>query len=94
MDEMTLTLNNPLTEEQRNDITDVDFENTDKIWFTTKHQKTVEFVKRKKGKWISLDDFRGKYNEFGYKCSECKEQSDYEENFCPNCGADMRGEKE
>lgn len=45
---------------------------------------------RKKGRWISLDDFRGRYNEFGYKCSECGEQSDYEENYCPNCGVDMQ----
>lgn len=44
---------------------------------------------RKKGKWISLDDFRGKYNTCGYKCSECGEHSDYEENFCPWCGAKM-----
>ena len=44
-----------------------------------------------KGHWISLDDFRGKYNDRGYKCSECDEHSDYEEDFCPNCGADMRG---
>lgn len=48
----------------------------------------------KKGKWISLDDFRGKYNENGYKCSECDEHSDYKENFCPNCGADMRQREE
>ena len=47
-------------------------------------------AERKKGRWISLDDFRGKYNDRGYKCSECDEHSDYEENFCPNCGADMR----
>ena len=46
-----------------------------------------------KGHWISLDDFRGKYNENGYKCSECGNQSDYEENYCPNCGADMRESK-
>ena len=46
---------------------------------------------RKKGKWISLDDSRGKYNDYGYKCSECGEHSEYEENYCPNCGADMRG---
>ena len=45
----------------------------------------------RKKKWISLDDFRGKYNTCGYKCSECGEHSEYEENFCPNCGADMRG---
>ena len=44
---------------------------------------------RKTGKWISLDDFRGKYNTCGYKCSECGEHSDYEENFCPWCGAKM-----
>ena len=43
----------------------------------------------KRGKWISLDDFRGKYNENGYKCSECDEHSDYKENFCPHCGAKM-----
>lgn len=46
------------------------------------------------GHWISLDDFRGKYNENGYKCSECGNQSDYEENYCPNCGARMVREGE
>ena len=59
-----------------------------------KFQHWVEIqptIERKTGKWISLDDFRGKYNTNGYKCSECGEQSDYEENYCPNCGADMRG---
>ena len=49
-------------------------------------------AERKKGRWISLDDFRGKYNDRGYKCSECDEHSDYEENFCPNCGAEMIGD--
>lgn len=47
-------------------------------------------IERKKGGWISLDDFRGKYNTNGYKCSECGEHSEYEENYCANCGADMR----
>lgn len=41
------------------------------------------------GRWISLDDYRGKYNDYGYKCSECGEHSDYEANFCPNCGTRM-----
>ena len=44
---------------------------------------------QKIGQWISLDDFRGKYNECGYRCSECGEHSDYKENFCPNCGTKM-----
>ena len=45
------------------------------------------------GEWISLDDFRGPYNEFGYKCSKCGEQNDYQDNYCPNCGARMEGEE-
>lgn len=45
MDEMTLTLNSPITEEQWDDITDVDFEHTNEITFHTKHGKIVKFVK-------------------------------------------------
>ena len=41
------------------------------------------------GHWISLDDFRGKYNDNGFMCSECGEHSDFEENFCSNCGCRM-----
>ena len=53
-------------------------------------------VERKKGKWI-LTDFP---DEQTYKCSACGEywafiEGNPTENgayFCPNCGADMRGE--
>ena len=45
MDEMTFTLNNPLTEEEWDLIEDVDFDNTNSIEFHTKHGKTVKFVK-------------------------------------------------
>lgn len=57
--------------------------------------KTIvsKVTERERGEWISLDDFRGKYNEFGYKCSECGTQNDYQDNYCPHCGADMRGEE-
>lgn len=44
-DTFELTLNNPLTEEQWDQITDVDFDHTDRIWFHTKHGKEVEFAK-------------------------------------------------
>ena len=27
-------------------------------------------------------------------CSYCGEEQDFSSNFCPNCGADMRGEKD
>lgn len=47
-------------------------------------------IKQKKGKW--LNNYQP-----GYKCSECGgyleiDCGDVEMNFCPNCGADMRGE--
>lgn len=44
-DEITLTLNNPLTDEQWDAITDVDFDKTERITFETKHGKHVEFAK-------------------------------------------------
>jgi hypothetical protein len=44
-DEITLTLNSPITDEEWNAIMDVDFDHTDRIWFHTKHGKDVEFIK-------------------------------------------------
>lgn len=97
IDEMTLTLNSPITEEQWDVITDVDFEHTNEITFHTKHGKIVKFVKasaqpeRKKGHWTEANT-----HTFGiYECDVCKgwtyipnKPSEY--NFCPRCGADMR----
>ena len=77
MDEFTLTLSSPITEEQWDAITDVDFDYTDRICFNTKHGKQVEFVKRKCGKWIGL------------KCDQCGQIDMSKPNFCPNCGARM-----
>jgi hypothetical protein len=44
-DTFEFTLNSPLTEEQWDMITDVDFDRTDRITFHTKHGKEVEFTK-------------------------------------------------
>lgn len=44
-DTFEFTLNNPLTEEQWDMITDVDFDRTDCITFHTKHGKEVQFTK-------------------------------------------------
>ena len=99
MSEMTLTLNSPITEEQWDAITDVNFDNTDRIWFHTKHGKEVEFVKRKQGKWIDEPVYKqtmdGKTWDGYTYCSECREMYEYgyRSRYCPNCGADMR-EKE
>lgn len=51
------------------------------------HIKTAPTIEeRKKGKWIPFDIP-------WYQCSECgavREHKSFMENFCPNCGADMR----
>lgn len=52
----------------------------------------ADVVEREKGKWAShlLDDG----SLWAYYCSECYHYLpyglDWEPNFCPNCGADMR----
>lgn len=48
---------------------------------------------RIKGRWKLLpgrDDEHIRY----LHCSVCHFNGDYESNFCPNCGADMRGEQD
>lgn len=53
---------------------------------------TIE--ERKNGKWIPSVDRWGDIvtTVEGYTCSECGSFNTDKDNFCPNCGADMRGE--
>ena len=44
---------------------------------------TIEAEPVKRGRWID-----------GMKCSECGQIDWTKPNYCPNCGADMRGEEE
>lgn len=94
MDEFTLTLNSPITEEQWDMITDVDFDRTNEVTFHTKHGKQVVFVKRKKGRWIEITPPDDAGNAF-YKCSLCQCGETHtpavKVSYCWNCGADMRG---
>ena len=58
----------------------------------------ADVVERKRGKWIDRDDVHYGWNT--WQCSVCGDEFILEEgtpdvngyNFCPNCGADMRGE--
>ena len=54
---------------------------------------TADVPERNVGKWI----WQGSVSEGCWVCSECKHkfyQGYGNENFCPNCGADMRKETE
>jgi hypothetical protein len=46
MDEFTFTLSSPITEEDWDMITDVDFDHTNEITFHTRHGKEVKFIKQ------------------------------------------------
>ena len=50
---------------------------------------TVE-PERKTGKWKDHE----KYPNLAYLCSECSYFTTMRSHFCPNCGADMRGEED
>lgn len=52
---------------------------------------TVDAVERKKGKWMHKK-ITADFHVVG-QCSVCKERRRID-NFCPNCGADMRGGEE
>ena len=57
-------------------------------------QKLIEALPsadRPQGEWIYIDEpIIG--NPYGrYKCSECNFEEPFESDFCPNCGARMKG---
>lgn len=49
----------------------------------------VKIEERPHGKWTRLDEY-----ESVWRCSACDEVSCCKADFCPNCGADMRGDEE
>ena len=55
---------------------------------------TYSFPDREKGEWISREG-TGECFPFWerHKCSKCGKYGEGTFNFCPNCGADMRGDK-
>ena len=76
-------------------------------WDTTYERSQVEEMLkslpsvtpiRPKGKWIEKVDEETAYSKtWHYECSECGKNNTCfggNPNFCPHCGADMRGEKE
>lgn len=54
----------------------------------TKYIRELPSVENK-GKWIKVD-LKG-YTEYLWKCNKCKAHHRAMYDFCPSCGADMRG---
>lgn len=54
---------------------------------------SAESVKHGEWKYYNYSDINNPYVGW-YECSVCKQYEHIEHKFCPNCGADMRGNKE
>ena len=63
------------------------------IYDTTEAIERLPIIQPRRGKWI---DTKGNTEWYAreYECSECGGTMLGESNFCPNCGADMRGEQD
>lgn len=59
-----------------------------------KNQPPVEAVPVVHGEWIEFDVDYGGIPAVGHQCSECGRSNGFITDFCPNCGADMRGTHE
>ena len=102
MADYEMTLHNPLTDEEWDLITDASLDNTNEITFITKQGKEVKFVKASAdvrenvmGEWIHKSEKLAPLNTvWWYECSACGHHAfnGMITDFCPNCGADMRGE--
>lgn len=49
---------------------------------------TIEAVPVVHGKWTKI--YGSCMYVFSFRCSECNKLVEFDTNFCPNCGADMR----
>jgi len=80
-------------------MTDVNTEKTPSFTITDKYGHTAEYMKVVHGKWIHRP---GSWFHNDYQRSECGDYLDFnglnagrgDANYCPNCGADMRGEQD
>lgn len=51
----------------------------------------IPYEERHKGYWDKINHGDYESPDIAIRCSECLEEVDEESNFCPYCGADMRG---
>lgn len=56
-----------------------------------KYKKSIEKSERPKGKWLTPYGSYS-YRLTTYRCSLCECETDNRSNYCPHCGAYMKGE--
>lgn len=57
----------------------------------------LNYRKRSEGEWKPHEEFNIILHtniHLGYICSRCNKGADYNTNFCPHCGAKMKGEND
>ena len=54
----------------------------------------IPLVERKKGMWLPLIETNefGETYQAGVFCSRCGHETDHAQNYCPECGGDMKGD--
>lgn len=68
-----------------------DFEGTDYTLDAEPFDMAIEALERKHGKWITEDGDWYWCSVCGKSCLQWGDESFALSNYCPNCGADMRG---
>ena len=73
-----------------------------RAWWLINHAKLADVLENVRGEWIDdgihgdwawEQDGHGNCWHF-WKCSRCGRGTKTRSNYCPNCGADMRGDKQ
>ena len=89
-----------IPETRKKDKVDVRYTDADhawidgKQWISLRRFQEAVWAERKKGEWMMhIDDLFPE--ESTMECNQCHEHQpvNIDDNFCPNCGADMRGEE-
>ena len=72
----------------------IPMEQTTEILLLRKDLRNLPSAQRT-GRWIYNDEAYPGGNPYGhYECDQCGEYVPHKTNYCPNCGADMRGKQD
>ena len=72
----------------------IPMEQTTEILLLRKDLRNLPSAQRT-GRWIYNDEAYPGGNPYGhYECDQCGEYVPRKTNYCPSCGADMRGERQ